>query len=53
VFDSHILAWKRHLKRQEMKALLAAVAEVRQEWRVKWDRIDERNRTLKERAWRT
>lgn len=53
MFDSHILAWKKHLEREQMKALLALRYKVTDDWRVQWRKIDERSKALKETPWRT
>ena len=53
MFDAHVRAWKRHLERLEIRRLVAMRSEIEKGWRVKWVAIEERRKTLKERAWRT
>ena len=53
MFDAHIRAWKKHLERTEMRALLAAKFRVTEDWRMKWGEIDRRTRDYRERKWLT
>lgn len=53
MYDAHIRCWKRHLEREEMRALLSARYRVVETWRNQWQRIQKHNESLKERPWQT
>lgn len=53
MFDAHILAWKKHLEREEIKVLLAAKFRVTDDWRRKWAIVQASVEASKGRKWLT